>query len=159
MASDQAIQRAAVAVAVFDAGWPVPDLQLVDGPAPDPKASLGKALVDLEAMPAGERPVEAAVGLRLLLVHELAPALLRGSPRDLNSDVSAHALYIASHVPGASPPERLAAAAAAVCHWLESPVIQDAIRALADDLERERELTGAVAAQHLELRRRRPDLL
>src|SRR5262245_27745288 len=135
MMSNHAIQRAAIAVAMFDAGWPVPDLQLVDREADDARGWLGKALVDLERVPLEERPAEAAVGLRLLLVYVLAPARLRGLPdAGLEGDVLDSALYVASYLPGATPAATLAATIDAVGAWLASPIVQDAVRVVAEDL-------------------------
>ena len=149
MPSDQAIRRAAVGVAVFDAGWPVPDLHLVD-PQADSMHALTTALADLDAIPPGERPVEAAVGLRLLLVHVLAPALVNGAgATDPVGDVREHALYIASHVPGTSPDETLTAATGAVREWLQWPEVQHVVRTVAEDLERERALPGRALTQRI----------
>src|SRR5262245_57032253 len=143
-ASDQAIQRVAVAVAVFDAGWPVPDLHLFDGDPGDAKASLGRSLVNLETLPAAERPTEAAVGLRLLLVYLLAPAVVRGSPdASVAGDIREQALYIASYVPGTSPAATLEQATGEVREWLESPAVVAVVRTVADELERTRTLPGA----------------
>lgn len=154
MASDQAIQRAAVAVAMFDTGWPVPDLQLADHGRADVAGpldvSLGRALLDLEAIPAGEQAVEAAVGLRILLVYVWAPAVLREAPaKGPMDDVQEHAMYIASHVTGAAPEETTRAATEAVRGWLGAPTVQRVIKRVADDLEDRRVMSGEVVEQRI----------
>src|SRR5687768_11596207 len=152
--SEQALQRAAVAVAIFDAGWAVPDLWLVEGDvsnAPESLRSvLGKALADFETVPADTRAVEAAVGLRLLLVYVLAPALIRGLPAgELSAEVLEHGLYIASYVPGVSPEETLRDATDTVRTWLESATVRSVVLAVAGELDRRRTFSGEAISQFI----------
>jgi hypothetical protein len=149
--SDRAIQQATLAVAVFDAGWPAPDLELLDDLSDELspiRATIGKALADLDAVPATSRPTEAVVGLRMLVAFALSPHILGGRLNSqLSSETEEYGLYVASYVPGVAPVETLREALEAVRTWLGWPAVQGIIRTVAEALEQRQILSGEETTQ------------
>ena len=142
-----------MAVAVFDAGWPVPDMQLLEDLSDELsplRAMIGKALADLDSIPAESRPCEAATGLRLLVAFVLAPGVLGGAPNtELSGEAHQYGMYIASYVPGVAPAETLREATEAVRAWFRAPTVQGVIRGVAEERERRRVVSGPEIVQFI----------
>jgi len=150
---ERAIQQATLAVAVFDAGWSVPDMQLLEDLSDEispVRATIGKALADLDSVPVDARPSEAATGLRMLVAFILAPGILGGAPNtDLSDEAREYGLYIASYVPGVPPAETLGETLDVVRTWLEAPTVQSVIRGVAEELEQRGAMLGSELAQSM----------